>query len=111
EDQAQGVFGIAMHLMREAAGLGARALDVLLAQPQHFVEVLGARGDVAENEDHGALLQTGQGRGSGRNCSQAAPSASTPASSKRRPMICKPIGKPVDVYPALMDKAGCSLML
>ena len=34
---------------------------------------------------------------------------STPWSSKRRPTICRPIGRPVFVKPQLIDTAGCSV--
>src|SRR6476659_11074760 len=44
-----------------------------------------------------------------RAVSQAFASFSTPWSSKRRPMICTPIGRPDLVKAALIDTAGCSV--
>jgi hypothetical protein len=44
-----------------------------------------------------------------RAVSQAFAIFSTPWSSKRRPMICTPIGRPDFVKAALIETAGCSV--
>src|SRR5471030_1683806 len=52
----------------------------------------------------------GQGRCGPRRPSNALAIASTPISSKRRPTICTPIGKPCASKPPLIEIAGFSAM-
>ena len=47
----------------------------------------------------------GHGRWASRISSNARETCSTPRSSKRRPAICSPIGRPSDVYPQLIEAA------
>jgi hypothetical protein len=50
--QPQRVLAIGMHCMRDAAGLPARAMDVLEAQFPDFVKTVGSSGHAAGHYDH-----------------------------------------------------------
>jgi len=67
----------------------------------------------SEDADQPSSLKrgSGQARCAGRSCSTRRASLSTPTSSKRRPTICTPIGRPSRLAVQLTDAAGCSDML
>jgi hypothetical protein len=50
--QPQWILAIGMHGMRDAAGLPARAMDVLEAQFPDFVKTVGSSGHAAGHYDH-----------------------------------------------------------
>ena len=52
EEQPHRVLAIDMHVMRNAAGLLARTLDVLDAGAKHVVEGIFARQNTAGNHNH-----------------------------------------------------------
>src|SRR5450755_282594 len=62
EDQAQAIVRVDRHAMLEAAGLGARAGDVLEAQAAQLFERVEARLDRAGDDDHGVSVGPHRGR-------------------------------------------------
>jgi hypothetical protein len=52
EEQPHRILAIDMHVVRDAAGLLSRALDMLNAGPTHVIEAILARQNTAGNQDH-----------------------------------------------------------
>ena len=50
--QPERILAVDMHRVRDASGLGARAMDMLKAQSPYLVKAVGAGGDAAGDDDH-----------------------------------------------------------
>lgn len=83
-----------LFLYRELLGVQLPWLDeVVQAKAAHHLPVVLTAGEVRAAQPGGC----GQGRWGGRSRSQARATRSTPMSSKRRPAICRPMGRPAAV--------------